>query len=143
MTAQEPQHIFLDKSAKPTENTLKAGLGKAWPHYVKIRDLATGFVAEWNFTKSSGWLQKFHDKKKALFYFIPLKSAIKIGMAVRETERAVFLAEAEIDKATLDQIESARKYVEGYAVHFMVVTARDYAVFEKFMRRLIELRKGR
>jgi hypothetical protein len=47
--------------------------------------MAGAFSQEWNFSKSSGWMLKVFDARKALFYFIPLKCGFKVSMDIRET----------------------------------------------------------
>ena len=39
---------------------------------------------------------KIYDKKKALFYLVPLHGAIKISMAIRESEKEAFLADTDM-----------------------------------------------
>jgi hypothetical protein len=134
------KRIFLDKTAKPTEGLLKDALGKLYADYLKIVDLTYPCSKDWVFTKSGGWILKIFDKKKALLYLIPSKNEIKISLAIRENERDILREKNDLDESIQSQLETAKKYVEGYALQFYVTGKTDYAVFEKFIRRLIELR---
>ena len=62
---------FIDKNTKPEGESLKIGLGNTYTYYQQAEALASKFIQDWNFSKSSGWMLKVHEKKKALFYLIP------------------------------------------------------------------------
>lgn len=130
---------FLDKNSKPTEQTLQPALGDAYGHYGKLMDTADSFSKDRNFSKSSGWMLKVHDKKKALFYLIPLKNEFKISMAIRENERNAFLENDEL-KLIHTVIKSAKKYREGYAIRFNIKNDTDFEMPELLIKKLIELR---
>ncbi len=63
---------FLEKANKPAEQTLPLALGDAYVFYTRAVELASAFSQAWTFSKSSGWMLKVYDRKKALFYLIPL-----------------------------------------------------------------------
>ncbi len=77
---------FLDNSGKPTEQAIRAALGNAHTYYKKVIGLANSYSQEWTFTKSSGWMLKVYERKKALLYLIPLNDGFKISLAIRENE---------------------------------------------------------
>lgn len=110
---------FLDKNSKPTEQTLQIAFGDVYTYYERLMSIPASFSKDWNFSKSSGWMLKVHDKKKALFYLIPLKNEFKISMAIRENERKSFLGDDEL-KTIHETIKSAKKYREGYALRFNI-----------------------
>ena len=87
---------FLDKSNKPTEQTIQATLGSTYIYYKKVVGLASSYLQEWTFTKSSGWMLKLYDRKKALFYLIPLKNGFKLSLTIRDEERDAFLCDDEL-----------------------------------------------
>jgi hypothetical protein len=133
------EKVFLDNKNKPTEKLLAESLGKAYGFYEKMSEITSQFPREWVYTKSGGWMMKIHDKKKALLYLIPLKRQLKVSMTLRESERAALLA----DKGpsdTHEKIRNAKKFVEGFALQFLIDNATDYRSFEKFVLRVIALR---
>lgn len=130
---------FLDKALKPTEQTLQPALGETYTYYEKLMDTSSTFSKDWNFSKSSGWMLKVHDKKKALFYLIPLKNEFKISMAIRENERKASLEDIEL-KAIHEMIKSSRKYREGYALQFNIINDNDYKILELLIKKLIVIR---
>jgi hypothetical protein len=133
------ERVFLDPSSKPTEQTLKSALGYLYPYYKKLMDVAGSFSQDWNFSKGSGWMLKVYDKKKALFYLIPLKNEFKISMAIREKERKTFLEDSELEMI-LNMLKSAKKYREGFALRFKVENDADYKTLELFIKKLITFR---
>ena len=130
---------FLDKSSRPTEQMLQSAFGEIYTYYEKLIDTADTFSQDWNFSKSSGWMLKVHDKKKALFYLIPLKNEFKISMAIRENERKTFLDDIEL-KIIHDMLKSAKKYREGYALRFNIKYNGDFETVTLLIKKLIVLR---
>jgi hypothetical protein len=108
-------------------------------YYQKLTDTAGTFSQDWNFSKSSGWMLKVHDKKKALFYLIPLKNEFKISMAIRENERKTFLEDIEL-KIIHDILKSAKKYREGYALQFNIKNKGNFETVTLLIKKLIALR---
>ena len=127
---------FLEKAKKPTEQTLQSALGDSYAFYTWAIKLAGAFSQSWTFTKSSGWMLKVHDLKKALFYLIPLHEGLKFSLTMREAEREIFLRDVDL-AAMHDSIASARKFHEGFALHFDVASQEDFQAFELFTRKLI------
>ena len=133
------EKVFLDKKDKPAEKTLALSLGKAYGFYEKILEITRQFPREWVYTKSGGWIQKVSDRKKALLYLIPLKHQLKVSMTLRESERAALLADKELSDLH-DRMEHAKKFVEGFALQFLIGNSSDYRLFEKFILKVITLR---
>ena len=119
---------------------METGLGETYRYYEKINDLLPLYPKEWAFSKSSGWMCKYHDKKKAFFYLIPFKNQFKISLTIREHEKEIILKERSLNLSVLDKIESAKKYSEGYAIQLYVTNGKDYSVFEDLIKKLISLR---
>jgi hypothetical protein len=132
------ERFFSDESTKPDENNLKTVLGDVYKEYKSIMEISDFFFKDWNFSKSSGWMLKVHDKKKALFYLIPLKQEFKISMAIRGPERETLLGDAELEKIH-QIILSAKKYREGFVIRFSSHD-KEYETFIKLIRKLIILR---
>ena len=130
---------FLDKNSKPTEQMLQSIFGETYTYYEDLMDITDSFSNDWNFSKSSGWMLKGHDKKKALFYLIPLKNEFKISMAIRENERKTFLEDIEL-KIIHDMLKSAKKYREGYALQFNIKDNGDFETVTLLIKKLIVLR---
>jgi len=130
---------FLDQSDKPTEQTLQAALGGTYDCCQQVLVLASAFSQEWTHTKSCGWMLKVYDRKKALFYLIPLQDGFRISLAIREAERDAFLRDDEL-RVLKDQISSSKKYPEGFALQFHIGNEVDFEPLEVFIRRLIALR---
>jgi hypothetical protein len=114
-------------------------LGNAYTCYQKIIDQTGSFLQEWAFSKSSGWMLKIHDRKKALLYLIPLNAGFRISLTIRENERNNFLCDDELINMH-DQISSAKKYTEGFALQFDVANQKEYQPVEQFIRKLGALR---
>ena len=130
---------FLDKNSKPTEQMLQSKFGETYTYYENLMKISGSFSQDWNFSKSSGWMLKVHDKKKALFYLIPLENEFKISMAIRENEKKAFLDHDEF-KTIHDMINSAKKYREGYALQFNIKDKEDFEMVASLIERLIVLR---
>ncbi len=134
------ERIFLDELNKPTDENIKNGLGNSYLYYIKLNDLTKKYLRDWNFSKSGGWMVKYYDKKKSLFYLVPLKNELKISLTIRENEKEIIMKEKSLDPGILTKVETAKKYVEGYAIQLIISTENDYLIFEKLIKKLIELR---
>lgn len=66
---------FPDKSEKPIEGKTSEVLGNTFLFFDGLNKMTINYKKEWNFSKSSGWIQKISDGKKALYYFIPLMNS--------------------------------------------------------------------
>lgn len=131
--------IFLDKDLKPSDEVLKPVFDDIYVYYEELMDIAESFSKDWNFSKSSGWMLKVHDNKKALFYLIPLEDEFIISMAVRENERKSFLEDDELKLIHL-MIKSAKKYREGYALRFNIKNNADFKMPKTLIKKLVVLR---
>jgi hypothetical protein len=130
---------FLVKSIKPTEQAIQIALGSTYTYYKSVVDLASSFSPEWAFTKSGGWTLKLSDRKKALFYLIPLNNRFKISLAIRENERETFLRDNELEMMH-DEILLSKKYIEGFALQFEIANKNELQSLELFIRKLIAMR---
>jgi len=130
---------FLDPSTPPTEETLATVFGKVYNLYQVLDKLTSHFKKEWNFSKSSGWAMKVHDKKKALYYLIPLNESFIVSLTVREQERMQFLEDVDL-QSFHEQLRQAKKYSEGFALQFPIQDKKDWEGFEVFMGKLMSKR---
>ena len=130
---------FIENSIKPTDQTIQVALRSTYIYYKNVVDLASSFSQEWTFSNSAGWMLKVYDRKKALFYLIPLNDSFKISLTLRENERQAFLLDDEL-KMLHDKISSSKKYVEGFALQFEIANKNEFQSLELFIRKLIALR---
>jgi len=130
---------FPDQSIKPTGQAIQAALGNTYSYYEKIIGLASAYSQEWTFTKSSGWMLKIYDRKKALLYLIPLNGGFKISLAIHENEREALLRDDELG-IMHDQISASKKYSEGFALQWNVANENEFQPVELFIKKLIAIR---
>jgi hypothetical protein len=135
------ERLFPDKTTMPSDELICIGLANANSLYEKLKMILTRYSTAWIFTKSGGWMLKYHDSKKALLYFIPLRNEFKIGLTLREDEKKVILNENVLEYEILKKIERAKKYAEGYAVQLMIRKNADYIELSKLIEKLMEIRR--
>jgi hypothetical protein len=131
---------FLDKLNKPANQAMQAALGSTYTYYTEVIGLATAYSQEWAFTKSSGWMLKVYDRKKALFYLIPLNDGFKISLAIREDEQKAFLRDDELVDIH-DKIFTSKKVSEGFALQFDIANENDIQSLKLFVSKLIAFRE--
>lgn len=131
---------FRDKARKPTAEAVADVLGGTARFHGELVRLVAGFEQEWNHSKSSGWMLKVHDGKKALFYLLPLAGSFRVTLTVRPAERSQLAKDPELEAAH-ESLRTAKKYAEGYALRFAVTDASSFAGFAAFIRRVMALRK--
>jgi Protein of unknown function (DUF3788) len=134
------ERVFFDESTKPSEKSLRAALGDFYNNFKDLMDISDSFSKDWNFSKRSGWMLKVHDKKKALFYVIPMKNEFIVSMAIRDNERIMYINDLELKKIH-DKLLTAKKYKEGFLLRFKT-DDDDYETFELLIRKLIPCRQG-
>jgi hypothetical protein len=131
---------FLDASNKPADLNLPSVLGSMFVFYREVLGLADSYTQEWIYSKSGGWMLKVFDRKKALFYLIPLNECFKINMAIRQEEREAFMNDNELGDLH-QKLTSAKKYSEGFAMQFDITNQKDHRMVELFIKKLIAIRK--
>jgi len=130
---------FIDKSVKPSNDTLKKIFGKAFSWYEMLQKLSSDFQSEWNFSRTSGWMLKVHDSKKALYYLIPLENSFIVSLTLREAERNLFI-KINVLSELHTTIKDARKFSEGYALKFKISDAKEYKLLSLLLSKIKELR---
>ncbi len=133
------ERILLNKDSKPIDKTLKSAFEDVYTYYKTLMDISDSFSKKWTFSKTSGWMLKVYDKKKALFYLIPIKNEFIISLTIREKERKAFLKDNELEKIH-DMIKSAKKYSEGFVLRFNVKDYQDFEMPELLIKKLISIR---
>jgi hypothetical protein len=131
--------IFTDKDIRPDNSLLSEAFGEVFAYYSEISDMTKSCKSSWNFAKSSGWIQKTEDKKKALFYLIPLDNAFDVRMTVRESEKT-FLLKNKAVSYSHDALEIAKKYSEGYFMSFTVSDEQSFSNCKAFIGEIIKMR---
>jgi Protein of unknown function (DUF3788) len=133
------ERAFTDKSSAPSEKAMQTELGGAYPYFKALASIPNSFTREWVFYRSGGWTMKVHDKKKVLFYLVPMKDEFGVNMAIREDEKTALEEDPEL-VAVRGTIKSAKKYQEGFALRFKVEGQSDYDALESLIKRLIDIR---
>ena len=90
------------------------------------------------------WLQDFAWGTQAVFIasalgLIPLAGGLRVSLTMREDERAQLMADNSL-AGMHQQIWTARKYSEGYALVFEIRGDKEFKPFVAFLKKLIALR---
>jgi hypothetical protein len=132
------ERVFIEKQPKPAEESLLNAFGESYRYFKCLMDISESYNKDWNFSKTSGWMLKVHNNKKALFYVIPLKNEFKISMAIRENELNTLLKDNDLKKIH-QRLLDTKKYREGFAIRFKS-DDKDYKYLEHLIRKLISIR---
>jgi hypothetical protein len=124
------ENVLLEPSGPPTDETLRAVLGEAYPHFVAVQAAAPGFARDWkHYGRKYGWKYRIFGDRKSLLELTVKNGAFLVGMAVRQAEwQALQTEEAAAELRRL--AAEARLAPEGYGVKLEVVdaAARDLAL---------------
>ena len=130
---------FTDKADRPDDNSIAQVLDLSYAYYRQLLALPVGHKAVWQFSGSSGWMQKVFDSKKALFYVIPHLGSYMVSLTVREAEREDMLLDKRLTFAHA-QLQNARKFSEGYHLLFEVKDESAHLQSMQFLSTLIYIR---
>ncbi|MCP4121037.1 MAG: DUF3788 family protein [Bacteroidetes bacterium] len=130
---------MLEEDQNPTNENLKKVLGKLFRSYNILDGYSSEYKKEWNFYTRSGWLQKVHDGKKALYFLIPKEKSFLVNFTMREEERTEFMNQDELADVH-ELLANARKYPEGFAFSCLINDETSFSSFIKLMQKLIEKR---
>lgn len=133
------KRLFTDENVAPTEALLRKQLGQGMDYYIDILSKSSEYRKQWNFSRGNGWILKVADVLKALYYMIPMEDGIEISLTIRDVEREEFLKNVKFGKLC-PQLESAKKYSEGYALRFGIGTSPDCKSAAKFLAELMTMR---
>ena len=135
------KRLFTDANVSPTEALLRKQLGSAINYYMSILSKSGDYRKQWQYSRGNGWILKVDDMRKALYYLIPLEEAIEISLTVRDSERASFLSNKEVEYL-YPQLTAATKYSEGYALRFGIESAEEYKAVTRFLLTLMKMRSS-
>ncbi|MHC4778061.1 MAG: DUF3788 family protein [Planctomycetota bacterium] len=124
---------------KPTETGLNRTLGKIFDCYQDLLGLCEDFQREWKFYKSSGWILKVFDRKKALFWLVVFEGGMRVNFALREKEREA-LSAVKMGATWRDDLQAAKKYPEGYAFRIEVRTKGAYRDAKRIVKEVMRHR---
>lgn len=129
---------FTDKDSKPTQEGLQGVFGDTFPLYQTLMHITGKFHRSWTFSKSSGWMLKIHDAKKALLYLIPLQQGFKISMAIREKEKETLMKDDSFAKVN-EMLAVSKKVSEGYPLYFNVNNGESFKPIPPLIQKIITL----
>ena len=118
---------LADKSHEPTEQELRAVLGKAYGAWSRLIEAIGGRLAPlsqvWGFTsKSTGWGLRLRHKERVILYMTPQPGQFLVSFALGEKAAAAAHAR-QLPPAILKAIDAAPRYAEGRGVRFEVSKA--------------------
>jgi len=129
--------IFDDKSQKPTDKMLKDTLGKTyklWEEIKKHLKKEYGQTTEdWKFYNvKSGWLLKTYQKKRNLFFFIPLKDFFKLSFIFGD-KAVLAVEESDLPQNIKTTLKKAKKYMEGRGLSIEVKSSKEVEIVKKLV----------
>ena len=128
------------KPPAPSDAELKRMLGNSFSEYEDLLSLTASLPHEWMFYGPKyGWKIKIFTKAKVLLYLTPKENLFTVGLAVRDTEREVLL-KSKLSKTAKDELKSAKRYPEGYPLHFDVRTKNDMTPVNLVVETLMSMR---
>lgn len=132
--------IFLSTVPKPNKENLSVALGPSLVFYNQLLFSTVSYKNTWNHSKSSGWMLKISDGKKALCYVSPLTGCYRISLTLRPAERDLLLQDTTLTSLK-QEMETACKFVEGYALQFIVSNKKEHERFMNLLHALMLLGK--
>lgn len=120
---------FADKAHKPTDEDLRAVLGKAHEAWARLIELVTARIDQilpvWGFTSQvTGWGLRLKRKGRVVLYMTPRRGHFLVSFALGE--KAVTAAhERKLSASLLKEIDAAPKYPEGRGVRLEVRHVRE------------------
>ena len=130
---------FTDPGQEPTLESAEAIMADLGTRFRGLLRRTSGLSSVWTFSKGSGWLLKIQDRRKALCYVIPHDRGFVIRGTVRETEREALSQVGGLEPMR-PELESARRYPEGYLVQVEVFDADSADLLDRFINELMNLR---
>ncbi len=123
------EYLFLDKTAEPTDENLKEVLSTSHKYWVEIQEEILSkygeIIPEWKFyTKKTGWTRKTMLKKRNLFFFKPYKGFFNLTFVFGDKAVSV-IEKSDISEELIQEIRSAKKYIEGRVLTVKVSKKSD------------------
>jgi hypothetical protein len=128
---------FEEKNEKPEREKLESALGKSAKAFEAIsifaRSVSPGFSEEWKYYgKKAGWTLLQKSGKRTLFYIIPQNGFFTVVFVLGQ--KAVdAINGSELPPQLKDEINSAKKYVEGRSLRITVKTKSDGEIVKKLI----------
>jgi hypothetical protein len=117
---------FDEKARRPTDDQLRAILGRAYGPWIKLLTLVAQRIdssaAVWKF--STGWSLRVLHKDRVIVYLIPQQNQFLVSFALGEKAVAAAHA-AKLSAAVLRIIDDAPRYAEGRGVRIPVRGSRQ------------------
>ena len=128
---------LVDGSHAPTDDELRALLGRRFPLYQAVLTLAP-VRPEWRFYGPRyGWSLKLFEKKRNLCFVGVDKGELSVAFILGEKALARAL-DADLPEPLADKVRHARKYPEGYGVTLSVSKKADL----KSVQELLEIKRA-
>jgi hypothetical protein len=119
---------FDDKARRPTDDQLRATLGKAYGPWIRLLTLVTDRIdssaAVWKF--GTGWSLRVVHKDRVIVYLTPQQNQFLVSFALGEKAVAAAHA-AKLSAAVLRIIDDAPRYAEGRGIRLPVRGSRQLA----------------
>jgi hypothetical protein len=122
---------FIEKTHPPSDDDLRAVLGKAYAPWRKLIALVSARIDPltevWGFTSASnGWGLRLRHKERVILYMAPQQGQFLVSLALGE--KAVAAArDARLSATVLKAIEEAPRYAEGRGFRVAVTNGRQIA----------------
>ena len=128
------EKAFMDKSAPPEPEALKAAMGECYAFYEELMNMTSGFDGQWTFYK--GWSFKRFHSSKALCYVAPGSECFEVNMAIREDEKKLLL-KGDLSDDVEEMIKDAVRAAEGYPLKFLVRNKMSFNRLKRVLALLI------
>ena len=132
-----PEYIFLDKSKQPQEKELKQILGPSFFLWQDIKEFIKNEIGEtseeWKFYMiKTGWQLKTLLKKRNMFFFTPFENCFRITFVFGDKAVAE-VQKSDLPKNLVDELVSAKKYMEGRGLSLDVKSDNDVEIIKKLL----------
>jgi len=130
-------NVFDDKSVEPNYMDLIEVLGKTGTYLEKIKkhleEECPNVNEEWKFySQKSGWIFKFLQKKRAVFYLMPFRGYFRLTFWMND--KAVDeVGKSDLPENIISTLRSAKKYREGRSIHIYVKHSGDVEIVKKLI----------
>ena len=132
-----PHSIFVERDLKPTPKTLAEALGDSHRLWLQIKENLTHsfgeLTEEWKYYGAkSGWLLKMLQKKRNLFFLIPLEDYFVISFVFGD-KAVTQIFETDLPDVLKSTLRNARKYAEGRGLPIEVRSEKEVEQVKKLV----------
>src|SRR3989339_714231 len=122
-------NIFTDKLHKPTEQDLSEKLGSSYKLWEEIKNSLNdeyGKLVEERkyYGQKYGWSLKLFYKKRNLFFFTVYEKHFRMGFTFGDKAVSA-ITESDLPDKIIEELKSAKKYVEGRGLRIEVKKRSD------------------